>query len=75
MLEGKNATCFPGFEGELAGATVVKDSGVVVDGNIITARGMGVAQKFGLTLVSLLKGEEIAKNIEKSIQTEPYDND
>ena len=75
LLEGKNATCFPGFEDELKGANIVKNSGVVVDGNIITARGMGVAQKFGLTLVSLLKGEEVAKNIEKSIQTEPYDND
>ena len=75
LLEGKNATCFPGFEDELEGATIVKDSGVVVDGNVITARGMGVAQKFGLTLVSLLCGEEKAKSIEKSIQTEPYTNE
>ena len=75
LLEGKNATCFPGFEDELLGANIIRDSGVVVDGNIITARGMGVAQKFGLTLVSLLCGEEKAKQIEKSIQTEPYTNE
>ena len=75
LLNGKNATCFPGFEDDLVGANIIKDSGVVVDGNIITARGMGVAQRFGLTLVSLLCGEEIAKNIEKSIQTEPYTNE
>lgn len=75
LLSGKNATCFPGFEDELEGANIIKDSGVVVDGNIVTARGMGVAQRFGLTLVSLLRGEETAKNIEKSIQTEPYTNE
>ena len=34
-----------------------------------------VAQKFGLTLVSLLCGEDKAKSIEKSIQTEPYTNE
>ena len=75
LLSGKRATCFPGFEDELTGATIVTDSGVVVDGSIITARGMGVAQKFGLTLVSLLRGEAVAKSIEKSIQTEPYTNE
>ena len=75
LLDGKDATCFPGFEDELCGASIITDRGVVVDGNMITARGMGVAQKFGLTLVSLLCGDEIAKNIEKSIQTEPYTND
>lgn len=75
LLDGKDATCFPGFEDELHGANIITDRGVVVDGNMITARGMGVAQKFGLTLVSLLCGDEVAKNIEKSIQTEPYTND
>lgn len=75
VLDGLNATCFPGFEGELRGANIVTDRGVVVDGNVITARGMGVAQKFGLTLVALLRGEEVAKAIEKSIQTEPYTNE
>lgn len=75
LLSGKNATCYPGFEDELAGASIINDSGVVVDGNIITARGMGVAQKFGLTLVSILRGNEIAEKINKSIQSEPYTNE
>ncbi len=42
MLEGKKATCFPGFEEELKGACVVRQ-GVVTDGNITTARGLGYA--------------------------------
>ena len=75
LLDGKDATCFPGFEDSLLGANIITDRGVVVDGSIITARGMGVAQKFGLALVSLLRGENVAKSIEKSIQTEPYTNE
>ena len=40
LLKGKNATCHPGFEEKLTGATTSVDE-VVVDGNIITSRGMG----------------------------------
>ena len=57
LLEGKRATCFPGFEGELAGALKV-DERVVRDGNIITAVGMGAALEFGLALVEALCGKE-----------------
>ena len=45
-LEGKRATCFPGFEEYLTGATV--GGKVIRDGKVITAAGMGVAQEFGL---------------------------
>lgn len=69
LLNGKNATCFPGFEDQLTGA-VLSDKHVVVDGNIITAKGMGVAKEFGLTLVSLLKGEDVARELDKTIQSE-----
>ncbi len=46
LLDGKRAVCYPGFENELRGATVVGGASVVTDGNIITARGMGVALPF-----------------------------
>ena len=62
LLEGKNATCFPGFEGELKGAKIVK-SGVVTDGNITTASGMLVALDFAKELVSLLASNEAAEEI------------
>ena len=57
LLEGKRATCYPGFEGELTGAVKV-DERVVRDGNIITAVGMGAALEFGLALVEVLCGKE-----------------
>ena len=66
LLAGKRATCYPGFEKELAGATVV-DSGVVTDGNITTARGMGVALDFANELVSLICGKEKSEELSRGI--------
>jgi 4-methyl-5(b-hydroxyethyl)-thiazole monophosphate biosynthesis len=59
-LSGKRAICFPGFEDELIGADVQTDAFVVRDGNVITAKGMGVALDFGLTLVAALTDEATA---------------
>ena len=67
ILQGKNAVCFPGFEGELKGADV-KDIGVCTDGKIITAAGMGVAFEFGLRLVEVLRSKEAADRIYYSTQ-------
>ena len=67
ILEGKKATCYPGFEERLIGAAYVPD-GVVTDGNITTARGMGFALDLGLELVKLLKSEEDAKSLKAAIQ-------
>ena len=66
LLAGKRATCFPGFEETLTGATVTGE-GVERDGNIITAKGMGVAQEFGLSLVAALKGEDAAVALRRTI--------
>lgn len=67
LLQGKKATCYPGFEERLAGAEYVHD-GVVTDGNITTARGMGFAVDLGLELVRLLKSEKLAKELKAAIQ-------
>ena len=66
LLEGKEAICYPGFEGELRGAKI-SDSAVVTDGNITTAKGMGVALAFALELVRLICGENKALEISNSI--------
>ena len=65
-LEGKRATCFPGFEDELKGATV--GGKVIRDGRIITAAGMGVALEFGLEIISVLVSPEKAGEIRSAIQ-------
>ncbi len=67
LLNGKRATCFPGFEEFLEGATVTGD-GVVRDGNIITAKGAGVAWEFGAEIAAMIVGEEKSKAILGAIQ-------
>ena len=66
LLEGKRAVCYPGFEGELKGASV-QSTPVVTDGNIITAKGMGVSIEFSLAIVEKILGEEKAKEISAAI--------
>ena len=66
-LVGKRATCFPGFESYLEGADV--GGKVIRDGKIITAAGMGVAQEFGLEMVSALVSPEKAGEIRAAIQS------
>ncbi|MFT4146369.1 MAG: DJ-1/PfpI family protein [Mobilitalea sp.] len=71
LLEGKAATCYPGFEGVLKGATI-KSEDVVVDGNIITSKGMGTAIDFSLELIKILLDEETAVKTAASIQYSHY---
>jgi 4-methyl-5(b-hydroxyethyl)-thiazole monophosphate biosynthesis len=67
LLDGKKATCYPGFEEELKGAKVMRD-GVVTDGQVTTAKGMGYAVDLGVELLRILCGEDIAKAVYDSIQ-------
>lgn len=57
LLKGKRAIAYPGFEKELEGAEIVYEP-AVVDGRIITGRGMGCAIDFGLAIVEYLKDKE-----------------
>ncbi len=66
VLNGKRATCYPGFENKLIGATPV-DAGVVRDGKIITGRAMGSAIDFGLEIAEALCGKEVREKLKASI--------
>ena len=65
-LMGKKAVCYPGFEEYLEGATI-PEAKVVADGNIVTARGMGVALEFGLCLVEKLYGSDKATELRQAV--------
>ena len=67
LLDGKKATCFPGFENELFGAELTGEL-VTVDGKIITAKGAGAAMKFALTLAEILCGKEKAEKVEAALK-------
>lgn len=67
LLKGKRATCFPGFEEFLEGATVTGE-GVVRDDNVITAKGAGVAWEFGAEIAAAIVGKEKSNAILGAIQ-------
>lgn len=67
VLEGKKATCFPGWEdklncGEYTGALVERD------GLVITGRGLGACIDEGIEIIRMLKGDEAASDIKSRIQ-------
>ena len=67
ILEGKSATCYPGFEDKLTGAACL-NSGVVKSQNIITASGLGTAIDFSLTIIEHYMGHGKAMAISDAIQ-------
>lgn len=66
ILEGKKATCYPGFEEFLHGAQYVRDY-CVRDGRIITACGAGAAFGFGFELLNALD-EKKCEEVKKAMQ-------
>ncbi|MBN2653220.1 MAG: DJ-1/PfpI family protein [Spirochaetales bacterium] len=63
LLDGKIATCYPGFEQEFSHSTRFSKEKVVVDGNLITSRGPGCAYDFALAIISHLNSKEKADEI------------
>ncbi len=57
LLQGKKAVCFPGFEDQLIGATVLYDTPVAIDTSIVTAKGMGAALPFSYALAEKILGK------------------
>lgn len=53
ITEGRCATCYPGYEKELLGATP-KEEKVVQDGHVITSRGAGTAADFASAIAKAL---------------------
>lgn len=66
LLEGVEATCYPGFENELTGANLKTDLSVKSN-NIITGKGPGAAINFSLEIVKALKGEKLANDLAQAM--------
>ena len=68
ILSGRRACCFPSRGAELvaAGAEVSHDP-VVVDGTVITSRGMGTALDFALAIVAFYQGDDAADALAKAV--------
>ena len=66
LLKGKKATCYPGLENVMDGATPVIKT-VVTDENITTSRGLGTVLDFACELITLLCGKEKSDEIRASV--------
>ncbi|MGN0702134.1 MAG: DJ-1 family glyoxalase III [Lentihominibacter sp.] len=66
VLEGKEATIYPGMEDRLRGAVATGEN-VTVCGNVITGAGPDVASEFALTLIDVLKGEDAKAAVAEDI--------
>jgi 4-methyl-5(b-hydroxyethyl)-thiazole monophosphate biosynthesis len=62
LLKEKEAICYPGFESFLTDAKI-SSSTIVKSGNILTAKGPGVAIPFALKIVEELKGKDTAQQV------------
>ncbi|MCR5279136.1 MAG: DJ-1/PfpI family protein [Lachnospiraceae bacterium] len=72
VLEGLKATCFPGFEKELKGATCT-GAPAEWDGQVITGRSAGTAVDFALKIIEALDGPEAARKMADSIHFDHYE--
>lgn len=66
VLNGRKATCHPGFEDKLLGAKYQRQP-VVVDDNVITSRGMGTAIAFALEIVRYFLGDTAVEKVKKGL--------
>jgi hypothetical protein len=67
ILDGKRATCYPGFENQLNSKISFSTDRVVTDGLVITSRGPGTALEFSLEIVNRLAGPEKAAQLASQV--------
>lgn len=67
LLEGKKATCYPGFEDMLDGAQYTADL-VTVDGNLTTGEGPAAAFPFAYELLAQLAGKQTSDQIAEGMR-------
>lgn len=62
LLRGRRATCYPGFEGELAGAEYTAEP-FTVDGNVITGKGPGATFAYAYRILEMFKGANVVEEL------------
>lgn len=69
LLKNQTATCYPGHENRLLGATITTNA-VEVSGSFITGRGAGTSLDFAFTVVEYLTDRATASQLAKKMMTE-----
>ena len=66
LLEGKRATCYPGFEKYMTGAQYTREL-FTVDGNIITGEGPAATLPYAYEILSMFVGKEKTEEIKEGM--------
>ena len=66
ILNGKKATCYPGFEKYLTGAEYTHEL-FTIDGNIITGEGPAATFPYGYAIAEMLAGKEKAEQLKEGM--------
>lgn len=71
LLDGRRATCYPGFEGELGEAQYTAAL-VEEDGPFLTGKGPGAAFALGYAIVERLVGRDVADQLKAGMMYRPH---
>lgn len=62
ILEGKKATCYPGFEKYLKGAEYTHEL-YTIDGNVITGEGPAATLPYAYAILNMFAGEDVVQGL------------
>ena len=66
LLQGKRAVCYPGMGEQMTGAKLSRDK-VMLDGTVLTSRGLGTTIPFALAIVRYFQGKSAVKKLAEAI--------
>ena len=66
LLQGKRATCYPGFEVKLDGADYTADL-FTIDGNIITGKGPAATLPYSYAILEMLGAKDAAEALREGM--------
>ena len=66
LLEGRRATCYPGFEKYMTGADYPREL-FTVDGNIITGEGPAATLPYSYAILRMFKGDDVVASLQEGM--------
>lgn len=67
ILDGRQATCYPGHEKDFHASTAYAQAPVVTDGHVITSQAAGTTADFSFVILETLRGNDIAAKVKSAM--------
>lgn len=74
LLQGRTATCYPGFE-EICSGAEMQDKRAVADGNLVTANGPSSVANMCFEIIKIAKGHDVAVKVMGDMLIYPKETD